>query len=271
MFNALAEDVVAEYPLCVELHFAGKDYRVCEIACFVSDVIQPRDDFILVRQYNDRFLQLLVRTEQGDLLEEAMTYVDAILPGFDEIELHTPFLSVLRSESICRRFAVGESCYPPNPDYVIRSLDQLRPSAASCAAGVTIGSMSDGDRAVILRAAVAGQLDRDGIGPDLFRPLDRRRDVRWYWIHASGEPIGYLRAECVLQNVEEIGWLYVESKYRGRGYAAALVRAFTRDSFLRGRIPRYGYAVSPESERVAQACGYVRADGEMYCRSLRKR
>jgi len=52
------------------------------------------------------------------------------------------------------------------------------------------------------------------------------------------------------------------------GYATELVLWFSHDSFRSGAVPHYGYAISKESARVAEKCGYQCDHTELIRRTL---
>ena len=95
------------------------------------------------------------------------------------------------------------------------------------------------------------------------------KDVKFYIMRVNGEIVGYLRAECGYMNIYDIGWLYIEPKYRGKGYATLLVLDFSKEMFKNGLIPHYGYAISEESARVAEKCGYQCDQTRLICKTLK--
>lgn len=267
MLAALAEDLVNEYPLCVDLLRAGDGGWVEAVDCFAADALRPREGYILLEACRGGLLRMIVRTGREDLLGECLAYLDGTLHRFAEIELRASHRSVFAAECLHQRFVVEPSDYPDNPAYVIRAPGELRDAEGRLPVGEA-ARMGAADRAALLEDAASGLLDREGIGPDLFGPRTGRRAAEWYLLRVGDEPAAYLRADCVIPPVREIGWLYVEKKYRGTGCAADLVRFFTRDVYARGGIPRYGWAVSPESARVAEACGYTRLAPAAVCCTL---
>lgn len=94
------------------------------------------------------------------------------------------------------------------------------------------------------------------------------KDTRIYFLRSTEEIIGYLRAECGYKNYYEIGWLQINEKECGKGYASLLVSYFTEDCLRNGWIPDYSYAISPESEKVAKRCGFIKEEGYSYRRNL---
>ncbi|MCQ2436214.1 MAG: GNAT family N-acetyltransferase [Clostridia bacterium] len=62
----------------------------------------------------------------------------------------------------------------------------------------------------------------------------------------------------------DIGWVQVDIDERGKGYAKQLVSYFAADSIKNGLIPRYSFAMSNESEKVAEACGFTRTQAFRY-------
>lgn len=249
-----ASDRVRYYHWCTDLSLEGKEYKITEIVCFVSDAAQPLHDFIQVKKYDDGFLLILLYTENQELIAECMNYVDTVEDAFAEIELRTPYSSVLQLPIIQSRYTLANPEYPASPVYYIHAEDQLLSPKTNTETSVSLYRESDKDE--IAKAVSAGALDEESMNADMFVPCTVFSDVKWYILRVSGEIAGYLRAECGYANIYDIGWLYVEPRFRGHGYACNLVMHFSHDLFGNGKIPHYGYAISRESARVAEKCGY---------------
>jgi GNAT superfamily N-acetyltransferase len=250
-----ASDRARYYHWCTDLSLAGEDYKVNEIVCFVCDASDPLADFIQVKKYDIGFLLLLVYTENQNLIAECMDYVDMVKDAFEEIELRTPYESVLQEPQIMQRFSLTEPEYPGSPVYYLHTVDEL--SSLSYHTDAAISPYRESDKDDIAQAIAAGALDSEYMNADMFVPCSVFSDVKWYILRVNGELAGYLRAECGYANIYDIGWLYVEPRFRGHGYACDLVMYFSHDMFAHGQIPHYGYAISEQSARVAQKCGYV--------------
>lgn len=264
-----AKDRIRYYHWCADLSLAGEDYKVSEILFFVKDENDPLSDFIQVKKYDDRFLLIGVYTEDQTLVSECMEYTDGIKNDYEEIELRTPFSSVLEHENIRKRFSLETPSSPANPVYYIHSsaeLAQLPPNAS-----VSVSLLTEADKEEIARDVAQGKLDAESMGVEesVFQAWTCFKDVKWYLLRVDGEIAGYLRAECGYENIYDIGWLYVEPRFRGKGYAASLVMYFSHDMFAHGAVPHYGYAISESSARVAEKCGYKCEKTGLICRSLK--
>ncbi len=249
-----ASDRVRYYHWCTDLSLAGKEYKITEIVCFVSDAVQPLNDFIQVKKYDDGFLLILLYTENQSLIAECMDYVDTVMDSFEEIEIRTPYSAVLQLPIMQCRYTLHATEYPANPVYYIHTADELLSPKANTNAAVS--PYHESDKSVIAKAVADGALDGESMNADMFVPCTVFSDVKWYILRVNGEIAGYLRAECGYANIYDIGWLYVEPRFRGHGYACDLVMYFSHDMFAHGQIPHYGYAISEQSARVAEKCGY---------------
>lgn len=243
------------YHWCADLSLAGEDYKVNEIVCFVHDESDPLSNFVQIKKYDMGFLLILLYTEHQMLITECMDYVDTIKTDFNEIEIRTPYPSVLESKQILSRYSVTAPENPANPVYYIYSPEELTSVTGSVAASVSL--FTELDKTDISQAIEEGLLDREYMNADMFVPCTNFKDVKWYILRVNGEIAGYLRAECGYANIYDIGWLYVEPRFRGHGYAACLVMYFSKDMFESHAIPHYGYAISQASARVAEKCGFM--------------
>jgi len=254
------------YPWLTDLSLAGQDYKVNEIICFAADEENPLTDFAMIKKYDMGFLLILLYTEKESLLRECMDYAESVAADFSEIELRTPYPAVLDSERIQRRFSVTEPEEPASPVYYIHSPKELASAVPDDTVSVT--PYRESDKAEIAQAVCSGKLDGASMNANMFVPCTVFRDVKWYILRVNGEIAGYLRGECGYANVYDIGWLYVEPRFRGRGYAVRLVLYFSEELFASGAVPHYGYAISPSSERVAEKCGFVCDPEIIECRTL---
>lgn len=259
-----SEDRVRHYNGCVDISLAGEDYKVNEIVFFAKNENDPLSNYIQVKKYDDSFLLVGICTQDTPLILECMEYIDTIKNEFSEIELRTPFASVLEEKSVTSRFTFEEPQYPTNPIYYIRSSDSLPNPIHN--GNITVTLLSDEDKAEIAHALDTGKLDPESWGD--FTTCTSFKDVKWYIMRVGGEIAGYLRAECGYENIYDIGWLYIEQKYRCKGYATELVLHFSRDMFEHDAIPHYGYAISKESSRVAEKCGYQCDKTQLICKTL---
>lgn len=255
------------YHWCVDISLAGEDYKVNEIVFFAKDEKEPLSDYIQVKKYDDSFLLVGIYTQDTSLILECMEYIDTIKNSFNEIELRTPFPSVLEQGSVTTRFVFETPQYPANPVYYINSSDEL--SNLICDDRISVTLIKDEDKIEVARKVEKGLLDLESWGDGSFRPCTNFKDVKFYIMRVDGEIVGYLRAECGYMNIYDIGWLYIEPQYRGKGYASLLVMNFSRDMFMNGLMPHYGYAISIASARVAEKCGYQCDKTSLICKTLK--
>lgn len=255
------------YHWCVDISLAGEDYKVNEIVFFAKDEKEPLSDYVQVKKYDDSFLLVGIYTQDTSLILECMEYIDTIKNSFNEIELRTPFPSVLEQGSVTTRFVFETPQYPANPVYYINSSDEL--SNLICDDRISVTLIKDEDKIEVARKVEKGLLDLESWGDGSFRPCTNFKDVKFYIMRVDGEIVGYLRAECGYMNIYDIGWLYIEPQYRGKGYASLLVMNFSRDMFVNGLMPHYGYAISIASARVAEKCGYQCDKTSLICKTLK--
>ena len=255
------------YHWCVDISLAGEDYKVNEIVFFAKDEKEPLSDYVQVKKYDDSFLLVGIYTQDTSLILECMEYIDTIKNSFNEIELRTPFPSVLEQGSVTTRFVFETPQYPANPVYYINSSDEL--SNLICDDRISVTLIKDEDKIEVSRKVEKGLLDLESWGDGSFRPCTNFKDVKFYIMRVDGEIVGYLRAECGYMNIYDIGWLYIEPQYRGKGYASLLVMNFSRDMFMNDLMPHYGYAISIASARVAEKCGYQCDKTSLICKTLK--
>ena len=234
---------------------------------FAKDEKEPLSDYVQVKKYDDSFLLVGIYTQDTSLILECMEYIDTIKNSFNEIELRTPFPSVLEQGSVTTRFVFETPQYPANPVYYINSSDEL--SNLICDDRISVTLIKDEDKIEVARKVEKGLLDLESWGDGSFRPCTNFKDVKFYIMRVDGEIVGYLRAECGYMNIYDIGWLYIEPQYRGKGYASLLVMNFSRDMFMNGLMPHYGYAISIASARVAEKCGYQCDKTSLICKTLK--
>ena len=255
------------YHWCADISLAGEDYKVNEIVFFAKDEKEPLSDYIQVKKYDDSFLLVGIYTQDTSLILECMEYIDTIKNSFNEIELRTPFPSVLEQGSVTTRFVFETPQYPANPVYYINSSDEL--SNLICDDRISVTLIKDEDKIEVARKVEKGLLDLESWGDGSFQSCTNFKDVKFYIMRVNGEIVGYLRAECGYMNIYDIGWLYIEPQYRGKGYASLLVMNFSRDMFVNGLMPHYGYAISIASARVAEKCGYQCDKTSLICKTLK--
>lgn len=261
-------DIARYYHTCADIALSGEDYKVRKITFFAKDKASPLSDYIQVKEYDDSFLLVGIHTEDIALISECMEFIDGIKDNYGETELRTPFISVLNNKDITKRFSLESVEYPASPIYYLHSRDELAEYVK--AENISIALHTEEDKAEITRCVQQGLLDSECMGEGMFTLTTNFKDVKWYILRVDGNIAGYLRAECGYSNLYDIGWLYVEPRYRGKGYATALTLYFAHHIFDMGAIPHYGFAICPESVRVAEKCGFKCDKTEIYCRALKK-
>lgn len=195
MISALDQtDRARYYHWCADLSLAGEDYKVNEIVCFVHDESDPLSYFVQIKKYDMGFLLILLYTENQMLITECMDYVDTIKTDFNEIEIRTPFPSVLESKQILSRYSVTAPENSVNPVYYIHSPEELTSVTGSVDAPVSL--FADTDITAISQAVNEGVLDGEYMNADMFVPCTNFKNVKWYILRVNGEIAGYLRAEC---------------------------------------------------------------------------
>lgn len=248
------EDAVRYYNSCVDIFLAGGEYKVKKITFFAKSEEKPLSDYIQVKEYDDNFLLLGVYTEDEKLVSECMEFVDTIKDNYTELELRTDFFSVLDMESVKKRFSYETPEVPASPVYYIHTRKELAHFLLK--EGVSISLSTEKDKEEIKILAKSGMLDPECMGEGMFNRCTCFSDVKWYILRVHGNIAGYLRAECGYQNIYDIGWLFVEPRYRCNGYAKQLVLYFSNHMFDIGAIPHYGFAICDESVAVAEKCGF---------------
>ncbi len=264
-----AADKERYYPICMDIALAGNDYKVKEVIFFVRYEDAPLSDYIQIKKYDDRFLLIGVHTEDTALISEGLEYVKGVKNEFDEIEMRTSFLSVLNHEGMNQQFSMYMPENPANPVYYIHSPSELTDIQHN--SRVHISRVTEADKIEIANGVKYGKLCSECMGEGMFQIKTCFKDIIWYILRVDGDIAGYLRAECGYANIYDIGWLYVLPRYRGNGYAAELVSYFSHETFSNGAIPHYGYAISNESVRVAEKCGYKCDSTKLICRSLKSK
>jgi len=264
MLRALqAADDVFHFPACLDLTLTGPDYKVRDIKYFIKSESAPLDDYLCIRIFDDSYAIIYAGTRDAELLAECFSYVFYELRGIAEFELRTPHEEIFRFECFARFFTVIEPTDSMDPVYFLHTQSELADIPTDPSVSVSLAS--DADKAALSEASRRGQRMPDGIGPDIFERSPLFRDTRLYLLRTGGSIAGYLRAECAYANIYNIGWLYILPEFRGRGYAVQLTMRFSRDCFANGWIPHYGFAVSKESERVAEKCGFRRDTTPIFC------
>lgn len=244
------------YRICLNASLAGEDYKIRSVCFFAKDRINPAKDFICVDEYTDSFAVVTVETKDPKLIAEAIGFLYEL--PLAEYELRTNFSEVLTMRCVTDRFESGEEIVPA-PEYSISSVSELVETPES--EDVEISLLTDELRERFSDELTAQRETYTGCF----------RDVRRYLLTRGGSLIGYLRAECGYKNYYDVGWVFVPPEMRGHGYAPMLVSYFASDCVNNGFFPNYGFAVTPESERVAVKCGFSKDIGYGICRTLIKR
>ena len=230
----------------VKLTLVGENYKIKTIRYLVKDVTQPLEDFICFEEYDDDFLLIQCHTREEELLAVMANEIESSV--FGEKEIRTPYSDILTVPMLTSRFHMTVSGEDVSPIYALIDHRQLSPLALPC--GVTVELWDGSDAESVISAMT-------DIGEDVVWVCECYRDTRRYLLRKEGSPVGVLRAECAYKNYYDIGWLHIEPAYRGQGLGTCLTLAFAHDCLARGDRPHFGFAISEESARVAEKCGFV--------------
>lgn len=258
-------DEVYYYADCVDITRAGENCYLNDIAFFIKDERSPLSDYIQVKKYDDNSILIGVHTNSRELIEEVVSYLTECCAKSSKIEMCSEYDEIFTYDCIVNRFVISDSD-TLNPIYYMRSSGDLRDIPPD--PDVSIALAVEGDRDELAAEVKAGHYNEEEMGPRVLDSPYDGVDVRIYVLRVRGRIAGYLRAECWFSNIYDIGWIQVQTEYRGNGYAALLALYFSRDCFARGYIPHYGYAVSDASARVAEKCGYTRTKRSLACKLL---
>lgn len=259
-------DGIYYYSDCVDITYAGENYKVKDVVYFIKDERTALSDYIHVKKYNDDSALIRVHTRSSELITEVVSYLAECCAKTDKIEMYSDYDEVFSDTCILNSFIISDSD-TLSPIYYIRSEGELRDIASNPDVSITL--VTDGDREEHAAEVMAGHYKDEEMGLHALEPCYNDWDTRIYVLRVRGRIAGYLRAECGFSNIYDIGWLHVQTEYRGNGYAALLVNYFSRDCFAHGYIPHYGYAVSEISARVAEKCGYTRTKRTLECKLLK--
>ena len=270
-------DLFAEYDLpryyhrCADVVLASDDYKAKKIVYFGNEDDDLVNNHIQLRVCFDDSFIITVNTTSDELIEECFSYVDKH-PNTD-VEMRTPYDKNLQNNSIISRFSVREAKYPLNPVYYMHTRQELikTPTKKDVAVSLLDQCSIEEIRDNIRRGLLDGEeMDPDEtMDPNVFYAMGYK-DIKTFIIRVNGNVIGYLRGENGFSNVYDIGWVYIDPKYRNRGYAAHLVKCFSEYMFDNGFIPHYGHAISKQSVCVAEKCGFKCDDEHSVCVGLKR-
>ena len=68
---------------------------------------------------------------------------------------------------------------------------------------------------------------------------------------------GYLAYYQIAENIRDVSYVYINSKYRGLGYAKKLLNYFKHINFQDNKISYYSYAADKASANLAESCGFI--------------
>ena len=254
MQNILAgKDEGRFYHICLDISLSGEKYKVQNVTFFAREPGQA-DDFLCVTEYKDSLAVLTVETADPEIISEGVQYL--LRSDAAEYELRTN-CDILSLPCIADNFEIGDDT-GSSPTYSLRSADELVDIPA-------------GDVEISLLTKENSEAFREILASEHAPYADCFADIRRYGMTKDRKPIGYLRAERGYKNYYDIGWLYVLPGARGHGYAPMLVSYFAKDCLENGAFPNYGYAVSRESERVAEKCGFSKDEDYRLDRQLIKK
>ena len=271
MFSFLSQtDLEKYYFFCHGILNSGNDFSLREITFFCATP-EPVTDFVCLKRYGDGEDMLFALTENSELVKEALSYrKDAPSVIAPEYEDRIPCCRLITdSDTILESLKTDFSLTPDEqfvaPSYFLKDVSELR--AFPLSEGVTIVCLTDENiekiKAQILeenQSEKYSSYNEEHVG---LWVLKRYRGSETYMLGLKDTSlqktrwIGYLRAENGVGNYMDIGWVQVDIDKRGHGYAKQLVSFFSADSIKKGHIPRYSFAMSSESEKVAEACGFT--------------
>lgn len=262
-------DVEKYYHICNDIISSGEDYSLREVVFFCLEE-NPSDVFVCLRRYDDGECLISAYTDNCELVVEAIEYcknaklvTDNNLYGHqNRCELFTDTEDLI--EALKQHYVVTPSERFRAPSYYIRSVEDIHwfPITDNTVIRQLTPEISEEIRTQMLASGVSDKSDdyddeHLGLwglqiyGDDVNYLLgikDSSCEIRW---------IGYLRTEKGFGNYMDIGFLFVNVEFRGHGYAKQLVSHFTRECLKNGKIPRYSFALNPESEGVAKVCGFT--------------
>ena len=250
-----SRDVNRNFYYCYDTEMAGRDgYKIKEIAYFVNDISDPLSSFVCVKTYWDDSLVVNVYSDKEKFWAEAADFISALTA--EEIDVTATHEEFFVHPYVAERLSFV-STETGSPIYGLISPDDLAPISLS--REVTVSPAAEDDRKATKEdISVLDALEEELRNPELFDSCDCFFDTRFYLLKNGDKIIGFLRGECGFRNYYDIGWVYVAPAYRGKGYGKLLTLHFSYDLLKNGLYPHYGYAINPESEAVAKACGYTR-------------
>lgn len=253
------------YSFCHAINMSKKSFKILEMCFFVKDADMPSEEFVCIEIHEDCFAVIYVNTENEALVNEA---VDILLKRQDICEylLVTSTDNVLEMPYLTSVFEISGIEYEANPSYSINSYSEL--NLIETSNGVEIFRLTDENSMSVKKELEHSKKDFESW---TFEGSEAFSDIRIYILRVNGVLCGYLRAECGYANYYDIGWLHIVPNMRKRGYAAQLVSYFAQDCVKYGLHPNYGYAVCPQSEKVAQKCGFKLDKKPKYRRELIKK
>ena len=255
MLAMFARNIDRYFYYCYDTEMAGRDgYKLKEIAYFTEDGFAHLSSFVCVKTYWDDSLVINVNSAQEEFWAEAADFISASTA--EEIDVSATHEGFFVHPYVVERlsFVSAESGAPV---YGLLSPDDLTPITLSQEVSVSLATEED-RKAAETDISVLDALEEELRNIELFDSCDCFFDTRLYLLKDGEKVIGFLRGECGYRNYYDIGWVYVAPDYRGKGYGKLLTLYFSNDLLKNGLYPHYGYAITPESESVAKACGFTR-------------
>ena len=239
---------------CHDITMAGRDgYKIKDIVYYAQDDSDPLASYACQKTYFDGSVVLYLYSRDRAFAHDVAVHLHN--HPAREIDLCSPTWDVREIESVAELFEI-ESTEQGSPVFALCNRDALAPFVPRESVTCTKAGVYDRLR-VQADPTLLQALEEELRSVTLFDTCPCFDDTRFYIMECDGRIIGFLRAECGYRNYYDVGWVYVAPAYRNKGYGKHLTLFFAHDCLANGLYPHYGYAVSPESVAVAQACGFA--------------
>lgn len=268
MLAMFARNIDRYFYYCYDTEMAGKDgYKIKEIVYFAQDDSAPLDSFLCVKTYWDDSLVVNINSAQESFWTDAADFVSALTA--EEIDVSATHEGFFTHPYVVERLSFVSS-ERGAPIYGLISPKDLTPVTLNQEVTVSLATEQDRKTAET-DISILDALEEELRSAELFDSCDCFFDTRLYLLKDGEKIIGFLRGECGYGNYYDIGWVYVAPAYRGKGYGKLLTLYFSHDLLKNGLYPHYGYAITPESESVAKACGFTRTRPSAEFKRIKRR
>jgi len=270
------------YSFCRDSFLAGPDYKVSIISFFCPSR-NPSEEFVCIKRYEDEDY-ISIRTENEDTITEAFAYYETlnlnklyqnktrpIIVFSDSYDIfgyscltakyHIEDIENIGSRYFYLRNYSDFNDFPldTNLSILVTKDGEIEKIASKLERSDNIFGLNNREYSEDHIGTWA--LNEAIIGENCYRK-------RTYFLQKEDIIIGYLRAESGYGKYYEIGWLQTDIGERGKNYAPILVSCFVKDCLSSGLIPDYSYAITDESIRVAEKCGFICERSSKYKKKL---